>query len=213
MLILPQVARLRGRLGSLRKFCDLFIVHTCLNCFPLGNHFCKHMYWPPMVCQMPNQALGHHDKEATVLDHKELTEGGALSFNPSPITEQNEPVSHQLASLQPPDQVLPEGTQSKPRLMSPEHLQRKALTPRTQTSPTTFSSRTCLLRGPSSPGLLFLFQGAKGQTDISQRPVPASPQPPARDLDREAASIWVKEQGWQRGMSLQCPLCNVLQWG
>lgn len=164
-----------------------------------------------MVCQMLYQALGHNGKEATGPDHKELMEGEALSFNPSPITEQNEPLSHQLASFQHPDQVLPEGTQSKPWLMSPEHLQREALTPRTQTSPPAFSSRTCLLRVPSSPGLLFLFQGAKGQADISQRPVPASP--PARDLGREAASIWVKEWGWQRGMSPQCPLCNVLRWG
>lgn len=52
-----------------------------------------------MMCQMLCRALGHNGKEATVPDRKELMEGEALSCSPSPITKQNEPMSHQPVPL------------------------------------------------------------------------------------------------------------------
>lgn len=73
-----------------------------------------------------------------------------------------------------------------------------------------FSSKTCLPR-PLQPSPTFPFP--KSWRAGRHQPETCASLSPAGDLGREAASIWVKEQSWQYGMSLWCPLCDVLWRG
>lgn len=110
-----------------------------------------------MMCQMLCWALGHNGKEATVPDRKELMEEEALSCSRSPITKQNESMSHQPVPLQPLDHVPPEGTQSKLGIVSPEHLQKEPLTPRAQTPATALFQQNLLSQRPFQPSPAFPF--------------------------------------------------------
>lgn len=87
----------------------------------------------------------------------------------------------------------------------------KALTPNAKIPTLYFSNTTAQPRGPSSLVLTFLFP--MSQRAGRHQPGSCASLLSAMDLGREATSIWVNEWTWQCGISLQCPLCDVLWRG
>lgn len=160
---------------------------------------------------MPGSGTG---KEATGPDCKELMEGEALSFSPSPITKQNQPmdISQCPSSLWIMFPGRGQGANCDSEYRTPAERGFDSKSPNPQI---VLFQQNVLAQRPFQSGPAFPFQGAKGQAGIRDlcQPHTHTHTHPTRDLGRDAAGIWVKEWGWQCGMSLQCPLCNVLWWG